>query len=137
MVLFSADQSILHADRLSWIMAALIALVIITVSGFSRRYMAGDRYYRRHAGDIFVLGFGVMMMVFADHLLALLAGWGISNVFLVRLMVHKREWQAARNSGMLAYKTFGLGFLMLTAAAYILSEAAGTCLLYTSPSPRD
>ncbi len=119
-----------QADRLSWIMAALIALVIITVSGFSRRYMAGDRYYRRHAGDIFVLGLGVVVMVFANHLLALLAGWGISNFFLVRLMVHKREWQAARNSGMLAYKTFGLGFLMLAAAAYFLAEAAGTPYIY-------
>ena len=126
MLLFSADQPIFQADSLSWVMAVLIGLVIITVSGFSKRYMAGDRYYRRHAGDIFVLGLGVVIMVFANHLLALLAGWGISNFFLVRLMVHKREWQAARNSGALAYKTFGLGFLMLGCAAYLLADAAGT-----------
>ena len=126
MSLFTIDQPVFQADSLSWVMAVLIGLVIITVSGFSKRYMAGDRYYRRHAGDIFVLGAGVVIMVFANHLLALLAGWGISNFFLVRLMVHKREWQAARNSGILAYKTFGLGFLMLGGAAYLLADAAGT-----------
>ena len=130
MLLFTADQPVFQTDSLSWIMAALIGLVIITVSSFSRRYMAGDRYYRRHAGDIFVLGLGVLVMVFADHLLLLLAGWGLSNLFLVRLMVHKRTWQAARNSGTLAYKTFGLGFLMLGSAAYLLADAAGTASIH-------
>ena len=129
MVLLDINQPIsqlFRADSLAWVMAALIGVVIITVSGFSKRYMAGDRYYRRHAGDIFLLGIAVLVMVFADHLLALLTGWGISNFFLVRLMVHKKEWKAARNSGALAYKTFGLGFLMLAGAAYMLADAAGT-----------
>lgn len=125
-VLFTINNPIFQVDNLSLIMTALIGLVIVTVSRFSKRYMAGDRYYSRHAGDIFLLGSGVVAMVCADHLLVLLAGWGVSNFFLVRLMVHKREWAAARNSGTLAYKTFGLGFAMLAGAATLLAEQAGT-----------
>ena len=49
-------------------------------------------------------------MVFADHLLLLLAAWACSDLLLVRLMIHKSSWTAARNAGMLALKTFCLGF---------------------------
>lgn len=120
-----------HVDNLSLIMAALITLVVITVSTFSKRYMAGDRYHVRHTGDIFLLAASVLVLVCANHLLALLAGWALSNFFLVRLMVHKKEWLAAKNSGKLAKITLAAGFIMLSAAAGLLAQATGSTSIHT------
>lgn len=118
-------STLFQPDALSWIMAALIVFVIATVGTFSKRYLAGDRNYSRYRMDIFLLGVSVLVMVFADHLLALLAGWGISNLLLVRLMVHKKEWRAARNSGLLAMATFAIGFLALAAGFWMLANSRG------------
>ncbi|QVL34155.1 hypothetical protein KIH39_09670 [Telmatocola sphagniphila] len=120
------DLPIFRIDRLNLVMAALIIFVAVNVFSFSRRYLAGDRQYRRHLAGIIFLALSVLGMVFADHLAVMLIAWGISNFLLVRLMIHKSEWRAAWNSGMLAFKTFALGFVLLTIGFGILSEQAGS-----------
>ncbi len=126
-----ANQPVFQADNLSWIMAGLIVFVVVTVLGFSKRYMAGDRNHARHVRDIVLLCAGVLVTVFADHLLALLAGWGVSNLLLVRLMVHKKEWRAARNAGRLALATFGSGMAMLAGGFWLLADATGSASIHT------
>lgn len=118
--------SVFRADPLSWTMAALIAVVIVTVSGYSRRYMAGDRNRSGYGRTLLLLGMSILVMVFADSLWVMLASWGVSNLLLVRLMVHKQEWRAARNAGLLALKTFSGGFGMLALAFCLLSRSAHT-----------
>lgn len=130
------DASLLRPDSLSWVMAGLILFVIVNVIAFSNRYLAGDRHQRRHRGSVVLLGFSVMTMVFADHLLLLLATWVASNLLLVKLMVHKSQWTAARNAGLLALKTFSFGFLILGTGFWLLAESAGTAsinsIVYTT-----
>ena len=109
-------------DPLSWTMAALIALVLVTVGGYSRRYMSGDSNYSRYRLTIISLGMSIFVMVFADNVWVMLTGWGLSNLLLVRLMVHKQKWQAAYNAGLLALKTFSAGFAMLFLALWLLSS---------------
>jgi NAD(P)H-quinone oxidoreductase subunit 5 len=65
-----------------------------------------------------------------DHLLALLVGWAISNLYLVRLMVHKKVWQAAKNSGSLALKTLTVGSVALAGAAWLLANASGSSSIH-------
>jgi NAD(P)H-quinone oxidoreductase subunit 5 len=120
------ESGLFRPDSLSWVMAVLILFVIINVIAYSNRYLAGDRNQRRHRGYILLLAASVMAMVFADHLLVLLAAWSASNLLLVRLMIHKGQWIAARNAGLLALKTFGLGFVVLGAGFFLLAESAGT-----------
>jgi NAD(P)H-quinone oxidoreductase subunit 5 len=120
------ESDLFRPDSLSWVMAGLILFVIVNVIAYSNRYLAGDRNQRRHRGYVLLLAASVMAMVFANHLLLLLAAWSVSNLLLVRLMIHKGNWNAARNAGLLALKTFCLGFMVLGTGFWLLAESAGT-----------
>jgi NAD(P)H-quinone oxidoreductase subunit 5 len=117
-------EPLFRFDALSWTMAALITFVLVTIGGFSRRYMAGDSNYSRFLLAVVSVGISVLVMVFADNLWVLLTAWGVSNLLLVRLMSHKQKWQAARSAGLLALKTFIAGFALLFAAFWLLSDQA-------------
>lgn len=130
MNLFRFNTSgLLRSDNLSWVMAGLILFVIVNVTAYSSRYLAGDRNRLRHRVCVLLLGISVMTMAFADHLLLFLAAWTASNLLLVRLMVHKGQWAAARNSGLLALRTFGLGSALLGTGFWLLAEGTGTASL--------
>lgn len=121
-----SEECLFRADNLSWVMATLIIFVIANTSIYSSRYMAGDRNKGRHHLAILLLGPSVLVMVFANHLVFLLAGWAASNLLLVSLMVHKAEWAAARQSGLHVLRTFGLGVLLLAAGFWLLADGTGT-----------
>ena len=123
-------MTLFQPDHLSWIMAGLIIFVMTTVYGFSKRYMMGDRYYQRHLKNILFLTISLLIMVFADNLLVLLAAWTLSNLLLVRLMIHKKEWMAARASGILALKTFGIGIVLLAIGFYLLADITHTLSIH-------
>ncbi len=63
----SSESGLFRADSLSWIMAGLIVYVVANVVAYSRRYLAGDRNFRRHRGEVLLLGASVLVMVFADQ----------------------------------------------------------------------
>jgi len=119
-------EGLFRPDRFSWVMAVLIVFVAANVMAFSRRYLAGDRNRGLHLVLVSLLAVSVLTMVFADHLLVLLLAWAVSNLLLVRLMMHKTEWAAARNSGLLALKMFGFGLSMLLAGFWLLADATGS-----------
>ncbi|WP_040005790.1 proton-conducting transporter transmembrane domain-containing protein [Fibrisoma limi] len=139
----SAEEPVagLRGDALSWVMATLILFVSGIVHQFSIRYLAGDRNYHLY----FILLSGItssaLLMVLADHLGLLLAGWGISNLLLVRLMIHKTGWRAAYQSGLLALQVLFVGFFFLAIAFGILTTTFGTtsiqALLHTDLSTVD
>lgn len=120
------ETDLFRPDNLSWVMAGLVLFVIVNVIAYSTRYLAGDRNQLRHRIHVLLLAASSLSMVFADHLLLLLASWGASNLLLVRLMIHNGSWMAARNSGLLALRTFGLGVVALGAGFFLLANDAGT-----------
>lgn len=120
------QNAVFSADRLSWVMAALIVFVVVNVLAFSRRYLAGDRDARGHRRNVLLLGASVLVLGFADHFLVLLAGWVAADLLLVRLMIHGGRWTAARNAGLLALRTFGIGFVLLGAGLWLLAESSGS-----------
>ncbi|MFO0936334.1 MAG: proton-conducting transporter membrane subunit [Gemmataceae bacterium] len=127
MDLFRSDgEALFRADSLSWVMMGLILFVVINVFSFSNRYLAGDKHHLRHRLSILLLAIAVIAMVFANHLLLLLACWAISNLLLISLMIHKSEWRAARNSGLLALKTLGFGVLLIGLGFALLAETVRT-----------
>jgi NAD(P)H-quinone oxidoreductase subunit 5 len=132
MPLFSITSSgLFRADSLSWVMAGLILFVIANVTAYSTRYLAGDRNRRSHHLFVLLLGVCVLCMAFADHLLALLIAWTLSNLLLVRLMIHKGQWGAARKAGLLALRAFAIGITLLAAGFWLLAENAGTASIST------
>lgn len=130
MPLFQFDGlPLFRPDPLSGVMAALILFVVLNVIAYSNRYLAGDRHQRRHRGCVLLLAASVLTMVFADHLLLLLLAWTVSNLVLVRLMIHNGQWSAARNSGLLALRTLGFGSVALGAGFWLLADSAGGAFL--------
>lgn len=117
---------LLRADRLAWVMAGLILIVVTNVLAYSKRYLAGDRHQNAHRRHVALLAASVLAMAFADHLGVLLVAWAAANLLLVRLMMHHGRWQAARNSGWLALKTFALGVTFLAAGFGLLIASSGT-----------
>lgn len=113
-------KQLLNFDNLSFVMMGLICFVTICLISFSSRYLKGDRKQAAFYRNLAVMVLSVLVMVNADHLLLLLGSWVMSNIFLVRLMLHKKEWNAAKQSSLLALKNFGLGFAFLCGAFLIL-----------------
>ncbi|MEZ6143676.1 MAG: proton-conducting transporter membrane subunit [Zavarzinella sp.] len=120
------DSVVFQSDNLSWVMAGLILVVSISVSAFSGRYLAGDRLQRRHRGLVALLTCTMIVLVFSNHLLLFWCAWLISNLLLVLLMIHNSRWVAARNSGLLAFKTLGIGTIALGAGLYLLYVHTGS-----------
>lgn len=112
-------------DALAMTMTCLIGFIGLTVTLFASRYMQGDSKYNRFLYLLSLLVVGLIMMVTADNLFLMLLAWGTSNTLLVILMVHKSEWRAALNAGLLTAKIFTLGFVCLAFAFFLLYWQTG------------
>ena len=110
-----------NINTLSLLLSSLVLFVSFVVHKFSLRYMDGDRLYKRFFSLLSALTFSVMIMVFADNMFLFWFAWSVSNALLIALMVHKKEWKAARNAGRLALFTLAPGSICLLIAFAILS----------------
>ncbi|MFI0435750.1 MAG: proton-conducting transporter membrane subunit [Parachlamydiaceae bacterium] len=117
------------ANQISWLMATLILFVSAIVHHFSLSYMAGDRNYRRYFLFLSLITISTLLMVASNHLVIFISFWSLSNLMLVRLMMHKFQWRAAKNSGILAMKTFVLGLVFLSIGTGLLAYASGSLSL--------
>lgn len=112
--------TLFHFDVLAGIMITLVSFIGLIVGLFAVRYMQGDSQYYKFFASLGLLVLSVIIMAASDHLLIFLAAWGISNLLLVRLMIHKPIWKAATHSGWLAGKAFMIGFICLSSAFVLL-----------------
>lgn len=117
--------ALFHIDSLAILMMGLVGFIGLAVASFASRYIKGDTQYNRFFVTLAALVIAVMVMVSADHLLILLAAWGMSNALLVKLMIHKPGWRAAKASGVLTAKTYLLGFACIAGAFGLLYTATG------------
>lgn len=118
--------SLFHLDTLALIMLALVGFVALNVAIFSAKYLKGDRAQGAFFLRLTLLVLAVFIMVSADHLMLFLGAWGLANYLLTRLMIHKYNWQAARESGKLALRNFGIGTAFLAAAFLVLYLQTGS-----------
>lgn len=113
-------------NTLSLLLCSLVLWVSFIVHRFSLRYMDGDRLYRRFFVLLSSLTFSALVMVLADNFFLFWGAWSLSNLFLVLLMVHKKEWVASKNSGLLAFYTLASGSLCLLGALILFSLNSST-----------
>lgn len=106
-------------------MIALVAFISVCVGSFAWRYMKGDTQHPAFFIQLGLLVASLSAMVSADHLAVLLAAWCISNMLLVRLMVHKKCWKAAKASGRLAARNYILGSACIAGAFAMFYSATG------------
>ncbi len=118
-------ESLFQMDSLAKTMIALVTFISLCVGSFAYRYMKGDRLYRGFFTQLTLLICAVAVMVSADNLLLLLGSWCISNLLLVRLMIHKSGWKAAKSAGALAAKNYCIGVVSIAMAFVLLYHASG------------
>lgn len=118
-------------STLNLLLCNLVLLVSFIVHRFSLRYMHGDRLYRRFFLLLSTLTLTAMLMVLADNLFLFWGAWSFSNLFLVLLIMHKKEWVASKNSGLLALYALSIGSLCLLIAFLILSVTYSTSSIST------
>jgi NAD(P)H-quinone oxidoreductase subunit 5 len=110
-------------DPLSMIMIFLVLFMGICVGSFAARYMKGDTQYRIFFFYLSLLIVAIGVMVTADHIFLFFGGWCLSNLLLVLLMIHKSNWKAAKNSGLLAAKNYIFGAVCIATALTLLTLA--------------
>lgn len=120
----------INLNAVNLLLCSLVLLVSFIVHRFSLRYMHGDRLYRRFFLLLSALTLTAMAMVLADNLFAFWGAWSLSNLFLVLLMVHKKEWTAAKNSGLLALYTLASGSICLLIAFVLLNQTFSSSSIY-------
>lgn len=113
-------------NPLGVLLSTLILFVSFIVHRFSIRYMDGDKLYSRYFVTLTALTLTAMGMVLADNLFLFWFFWSLSNLLLILLMVHKKEWLAAKNSGWLAFNTLLPGSLSLLIAVILMSTSNHT-----------
>ena len=118
-------SDLLRIDALTIIITTLALFAGICIGSFASRYMKGDQNYRAFFIRLGLLIPSVIIMVSADHLALLFVAWCSSNALLIRLMMHKMRWRAARASGLLAARTLAGGAICMAAAFMLFYITTG------------
>lgn len=113
-------------DSLGLVLSLFILFVTGIVHLFSVRYMAGDQRFNSFFIKLGFLTSSLLLMIGADHLILMLVFWTSSNFLLPSLMIHKHDWSASRNSGILMFKLSALGTGSIAVAISILFHSFGT-----------
>lgn len=116
---------VFHFDALSAIMSILIGFIGLCVAAFSWRYLKGDHAQGRFFTTLGLMITALFVLVCANHIVLFLGAWVLANLLLVRLMVHKNSWRAARESGSLTFKHFAFGFAVMAGGFAMLYMQTG------------
>lgn len=112
-------------NPLETIMLCLIFYIGVCVIHFSSRYMKGDAQYNSFFLRIILLISSIAIMVTCDNLWYLLISLLISNLILVRLIIHKSQWKAAKASGFIIGKNYLSSALLISVAFSLFYLATG------------
>ncbi len=124
-------------NSLSWFISLFILFLSGIVHLFSIRYMSGDRQFNSFFVKLGLLTSSLLLMIGADHLLLFLTCWALSNLLLVYLMIHKSEWSASLQSGLLLLRYSLLGTAFLGLAVFLFGFYCNTLSLQEIIGYRD
>lgn len=106
-------------------MLLLVGFIGVSIGSFAFRYMKGDLRYSLFFVDLTLLIISIGIVVSSDDLSILFGGWCLSNFLLVKLMIHKSNWRAAKNSGLFTAKNYLFGGVCIGTGLILLNYATG------------
>lgn len=119
-------SELFHFDALAITMTVLVTFIGCIVMLYSTNYLKGDaRYFKTLSSFVFLM-LSVITLVASDNLILTLCAWILSNALLISIMIHKPQWQAAVQSGLLTFKTLSLGVISLASAFGLLYWRSGS-----------
>ncbi len=118
-------SSYIFVDALTLCIFMLVSIISLSVARFAYQFMNGDKLYGTFFLRLFALVGSVVVLVAADHILIFLFSLAVSHGILVKLMIHKSSWKAAKFSGMMALKNFIWSFISLSISFSLLYQLTG------------
>lgn len=115
-------------DNLSALMLVVVTFVSLLVQIYSIEYMAHDEGIPRYYGALSLFTFSMLLLVLADNLLVLYAGWelvGISSYLLIGFYTAKPEAGAAAKKAFIVNRIGDFGFLIGIMILFYLTESLG------------
>ncbi|MBI5089919.1 MAG: DUF4040 domain-containing protein [Actinobacteria bacterium] len=117
----------LRLDGFSWLMAMLVSGIGVLVCCYSTAYFAGRREgLGRNAGLILLFAAAMLVLVLADNLLVVYAGWELTTVTSYLLIGNDHQKLYARAAALHALLVTSLGGLVMLAGFVLIGQAAGT-----------
>lgn len=113
-------------DRLSALMAFLVAGVGTVAYHFSLRYLAGEPRQRRFMGWLFLTVIAAYLLMISAHLLLLFAAWSLTSLGLHQLLTFYRDRAEALRPARKKFLISRLGDLALLAAIGMIWAQWGT-----------
>lgn len=113
---------------------ALAQLITATVVRFSRFYLHREPGFRRFFATVLLLQAGICVLVLADHLDLMFAGWELVGLSSFLLIAFYRERQAAVRSALKTYSVYRVADAGMLLAACLeghphAAAAIGCCVL--------
>ncbi|GMA87885.1 hypothetical protein GCM10025868_31350 [Angustibacter aerolatus] len=125
----------LRADRLSAVVALMVAVVALCVQVYSVRYQETDPRHRSYVATVRLFTTAMLLVVHADDLLLLLIGWEAMGLCSYLLVGHESERTAARAAAVKAFLVTRVGDVGFLLGVVVLLAAAGTTSISTLLDP--
>lgn len=117
-----------NIDNLTVMMLGVVCFVSLLVQIYSIEYMAHDEGIPRYYGALSLFTFSMLLLVVADNLLVLYAGWelvGVSSYLLIGFYTAKPEAGAAAKKAFIVNRIGDFGFLIGIMILFYMTGALG------------
>jgi NADH-quinone oxidoreductase subunit L len=111
-----------HADQLSMVMVCVVSFVALLVQIYSVGYMRGDPRYGWYFTVMSLFAASMLLLVLADNLLLLYAGWelvGFCSFLLIGFWWEKRSAAEAAKKAFVTTRIGDVGFLIGIILLYV------------------
>lgn len=115
-----------RADPLGLTMAVLVGAVALGVQVYSASYLGEDPRYGAFTAVVSLLTAAMLVVVLAEDLVVLLAGWLLLSVFSALLVGHQRDGAEAGRAAVRAFVVPYLGDAGLLIGFFVLARQAGS-----------
>ncbi len=115
-------------DNLTALMLTVVTFISLLVQIYSTEYMAHDKGIPRYYGSLSLFTFSMLLLVLADNLMVLYAGWelvGVSSYLLIGFYTAKPAAGAAAKKAFIVNRVGDFGFLIGIMMLYYLTESLG------------
>lgn len=115
----NAITQLFYIDALTVVMATLIVFIATSTLAFSSRFLQSDSGQTHFYKHFFPLVVGILLVTAADNMILFVLSWCLANYSLTQLMLPNKDWEAAKQSSLLALKNFGIGATFIICALFI------------------
>lgn len=122
-------SGLIAIDGLTVVMWVIVTFFSGIVHSYSRRYMAGDRDFKRFYTRIFGFTLIVMTLTAANHIVLFVAAWLAMGLVMAQLIGHVRDWTQARAAARLARNSFLASTVLLAGSLAVLFQQTGETLI--------